>query len=577
VFSVTSDAAANVSFQGASSRPARPDPSQGNDSFGALVDSSTAIDTGNDRTASTAPEQPAPQRRSDDAPATSDGRASRNAAAPDQTAGNTADDRNGTAKQSSGDVPDATANAVAQPGAKPGASKAGPAKSNAKPSSVDTSAKHSSASLASTGLASTGLASTGVVSADLAISALQAAPAVTTPNAVAVAIAAPVTLTAVPAAAPASGNATAPLAIAAAAIAASASVISGTPAASPAPAAANAVPSTSATAVTATTSDAAASAKPDVQAVAGQPIAAPAKLQVTQPEITPATGIALAEAVAATAPVAPKATLLKAPVAAQAETKASAGTESAPSTSDPSATGAPTGAAHNNVAPQPALAGKPDTGNGIADAARIDASISPSSAATASAHEHSAATGAAQAMADSSDAGLQAAGTIQPQLNTPAVTAAPAAALIVTAATNGAVPLNGLALEIAVSAQSGKSRFEIRLDPADLGRIDVRIDVDSNGQVTSHLTVEKPETLSMLRQDAPQLQRALDDAGLKTGNGGLQFSLRDQSSSGQNNSNETSRNVQRLVISDETALPASVAGRTYGRVLGSSTGVDIRV
>ena len=79
---------------------------------------------------------------------------------------------------------------------------------------------------------------------------------------------------------------------------------------------------------------------------------------------------------------------------------------------------------------------------------------------------------------------------------------------------------------------SGKSRFEIRLDPAELGRIDVRIDVDRNGQVTSHLTVEKPETLAMLRQDAPQLQRALNDAGLKTGDGGLQFSLRDQSSSG---------------------------------------------
>jgi hypothetical protein len=91
------------------------------------------------------------------------------------------------------------------------------------------------------------------------------------------------------------------------------------------------------------------------------------------------------------------------------------------------------------------------------------------------------------------------------------------------------------------------------------------------------LTVEKPETLSMLRQDAPQLQRALDDAGFKTGDGGLQFSLRDQSSSGQNNGNETSRNAQRLVISDETTLPASVAGRTYGRVLGSSTGVDISV
>lgn len=146
-----------------------------------------------------------------------------------------------------------------------------------------------------------------------------------------------------------------------------------------------------------------------------------------------------------------------------------------------------------------------------------------------------------------------------------------------TAATNGAVPLNGLALEIATSVKGGKSRFEIRLDPADLGRIDVRIDVDRNGQVTSHLTVEKPETLSLLRQDAPQLQRALDDAGLKTGSGGLQFSLRDQSSSSQNGGNDSSSNAQRLVIGEEDATPATVAGRTYGRSFGSSSGVDIRV
>ena len=130
-------------------------------------------------------------------------------------------------------------------------------------------------------------------------------------------------------------------------------------------------------------------------------------------------------------------------------------------------------------------------------------------------------------------------------------------------------------MEIAASAKSGKSRFEIRLDPADLGRIDVRIDVDRNGQVTSHLTVERPETLSMLRQDATQLQRALDNAGLQTGNSGLQFSLRDQSSSGQNGGNQSNPNAQRLILSEEDGIP--VAGRSYGRMLGASSGVDIRV
>jgi flagellar hook-length control protein FliK len=148
----------------------------------------------------------------------------------------------------------------------------------------------------------------------------------------------------------------------------------------------------------------------------------------------------------------------------------------------------------------------------------------------------------------------------------------------VTPTTGAPVPVSGLAIEIAASVQGGKSRFEVRLDPAELGRIDVRIDVDRNGQVTSHLTVEKPETLSMLRQDAPQLQQALNDAGLKTGNGGLQFSLRDQSS-GQNNSNnnQSGAPAQRLIVNDEETVPSLVVGRSYGRTLGSSGGVDIRV
>jgi flagellar hook-length control protein FliK len=144
-------------------------------------------------------------------------------------------------------------------------------------------------------------------------------------------------------------------------------------------------------------------------------------------------------------------------------------------------------------------------------------------------------------------------------------------------ATGAPVPLSGLAVEIAASARSGKTRFDVRLDPADLGRIDVRIDVDRNGQVTSHLRVEKPETLSMLQQDAPQLRQALDDAGFKTGNSGLQFSLRDHSSSGQNNGNQSGANAQRLVINEDETVPVAVAGRSYGRVLNSNGGVDIRV
>jgi flagellar hook-length control protein FliK len=279
-------------------------------------------------------------------------------------------------------------------------------------------------------------------------------------------------------------------------------------------------------------------------------------------------------AVAVTAPVEAKTALLKPPVAAPAKTATSSVSDT---TSTPPDLSAPADASHNNVAP-PTAAARQDNGDGRVENAKADApaNSSPASPAAAPAHEHSPVNAAAHVPTGPADTGPQLAGTVQPQSASAPTTAAAAGSFNVVAATNAAVPLSGLAVEIAVSARSGRSRFEIRLDPADLGRIDVRIDVDRNGRVTSHLTVEKPETLSMLRQDAPQLQRALDDAGLKTGNGGLQFSLRDQSSSRQEG-NETGRNAQRLVISDDETIPAAVAGRGYGRVLGSSGGVDIRV
>ncbi|MFZ5732267.1 MAG: flagellar hook-length control protein FliK, partial [Pseudomonadota bacterium] len=168
--------------------------------------------------------------------------------------------------------------------------------------------------------------------------------------------------------------------------------------------------------------------------------------------------------------------------------------------------------------------------------------------------------------------------TAQIQTQTPgAANAAVPMNASVQLASNVAVPLSGLAVNIALNAQAGQSRFEIRLDPAELGRIDVRLDVDRNGQVTSHLTVERPATLDLLRRDAPQLQRALEDAGLKTGDSGLQFSLRDQSQQQQRaDDDSTQRNSYRLVVDEIPAIPSETA-RTYARMAAARGGVDIRI
>jgi flagellar hook-length control protein FliK len=245
-------------------------------------------------------------------------------------------------------------------------------------------------------------------------------------------------------------------------------------------------------------------------------------------------------------------------------------------TSDPAAaTTTTTAAGPATAAPQPNVAGKTDTDNSSMNPANSD-TTAPAAAPAPPSRDHIAIDAGTQT-STTTDTSAQVAAAIAQQQPSSATPTAATPTFTVVPATGAPVPVSGLAVEIAASVQSGKTRFEVRLDPADLGRIDVRIDVDRNGQVTSHLTVEKPETLAILQQDAPQLQQALNDAGLKTGNGGLQFSLRDQSSSGQNSGNQPNGNAQQLVINEDDGVPAAIAGQSYGRMLSASGGIDIRV
>jgi flagellar hook-length control protein FliK len=94
------------------------------------------------------------------------------------------------------------------------------------------------------------------------------------------------------------------------------------------------------------------------------------------------------------------------------------------------------------------------------------------------------------------------------------------------------VPLGGVPIEIGLKAMAGINRFEIRLDPADLGRIDVTLEIDESGDVKAHLVVDRVETLALLQRDARTLERAFEQAGLKPSEGGLDLSLRDPAGDG---------------------------------------------
>ena len=83
-----------------------------------------------------------------------------------------------------------------------------------------------------------------------------------------------------------------------------------------------------------------------------------------------------------------------------------------------------------------------------------------------------------------------------------------------------------LAFEMVRQAGNGKSRFQIRLDPPELGRIDVHMHVDNAGNVSARMTVDKAETLDLLQRDQSSLEKALAQAGLDGNKPSLEFSLR---------------------------------------------------
>ncbi len=96
--------------------------------------------------------------------------------------------------------------------------------------------------------------------------------------------------------------------------------------------------------------------------------------------------------------------------------------------------------------------------------------------------------------------------------------------------------------------------------------------------MTSHVTVDRPETLTLLQSQQPQLERALEQAGLKTADNGLQFSLRDQSFAGQNNNGGGAQPnpAPQLVIPDAELSPVETT-QLYSRINLGGGGVDIRV
>jgi chemotaxis protein MotD len=142
------------------------------------------------------------------------------------------------------------------------------------------------------------------------------------------------------------------------------------------------------------------------------------------------------------------------------------------------------------------------------------------------------------------------------------------------------VPLNSaaLAVEIVSRMNEGMRRFDIRLDPPELGRVDVRLEVDRAGNVSTKLTVERAETLDLMQRDARHLERALQQAGLKTDAGGLEFSLRSHTDQGGMAHDQAGRGGREQgTTGGEEVERVELSVEAYRSAALARGGVDIRI
>lgn len=87
-------------------------------------------------------------------------------------------------------------------------------------------------------------------------------------------------------------------------------------------------------------------------------------------------------------------------------------------------------------------------------------------------------------------------------------------------------------LQMSRTLRNGSSEMSIQLRPAELGRIDVKLNFGSDGKVQGTVMADNSTTLHLLLKDVGSLERALQEAGLRADSGCLQFSLRGDGQAG---------------------------------------------
>ncbi|ATY32072.1 flagellar hook-length control protein FliK [Sphingomonas psychrotolerans] len=115
---------------------------------------------------------------------------------------------------------------------------------------------------------------------------------------------------------------------------------------------------------------------------------------------------------------------------------------------------------------------------------------------------------------------------------------------------------HSLGVEIARKVELGEETLRIRLNPVELGRIEVTLAFDDKGSLQATVRTDSAQAMDLLRQDAPDLARTLDQAGVRTDAQSFRFENRGGDGGGQQAQQQQSQNRGRFASSDDDAALA---------------------
>jgi flagellar hook-length control protein FliK len=118
-----------------------------------------------------------------------------------------------------------------------------------------------------------------------------------------------------------------------------------------------------------------------------------------------------------------------------------------------------------------------------------------------------------------------------------------------------------VSVQISKAINAGNDKISIQLKPADMGRVDVQMEVGHDGRISAVISADNKSTMDLLQKDAKELQQALQQAGLQLDNDSLSFNLREQRD-GQMANNTANGGVQETDdnMDGELSLKEELAG-----------------